>query len=149
MKPKNKLSSLCCLILSGCAAQYEVYEPVSVLPPVYNQDQISRYLLTHYKGVGNEQARVIYFRDNTYLSDEIAATGSHNTVAANGLQIVINCTIKHCNRVVLAHNHPDQYWARASGIDLENSDKFQAMMNQAQIKPSYVILGEADANWVF
>lgn len=136
-------------ILSGCAANYEHYDPVSALPLSYNQDLISRYLLTHYKNVGNEQARVIYYRDNIYLSDEIAATGSHNTVAANGLQIVVNCVTKKCNHVVLAHNHPGQYWGRASGIDLDNADKFQVIMQQANITASYVILGDSDANWLY
>jgi DNA repair protein RadC len=144
----NKILALCFLLLSGCAAQYEVYEPVSTLPHVYNQDQISRYLLTQYKNVGNEQARIIYYRDNTYLSDEIAATGSHNTVAVNGLQLVVNCVVKECNRVVLAHNHPGQHWARASGIDLDNADKFAVMMQQANITADYVIVGTSDVNWV-
>jgi DNA repair protein RadC len=135
-------------LIAGCAAQYEIYEPVSALPPVYNQDSINRYLLTHYQGLGNEQARVIYFRDDKYLFDEISNGGTNN-VAVNGLQIVINCAVKKCNRVILAHNHPGEYFGRASGIDLDNADKFKDMMKQANITPSYVILGNSDANWLY
>jgi DNA repair protein RadC len=140
--------ALCFLILTGCSAQYEVYEPVSALPATFNQDQISRFLLTQYKNVGNEQARVIYFRDDKYLSDEIAATGSHNSVVANGLQIVVNCATKKCNHVVLAHNHPGQFFASASGVDLDNADKFEVMMKQANIMANYVIVADSDVNWL-
>jgi DNA repair protein RadC len=105
-------------------------------------------LLTKYKGQANEQARIIYYQDDKYLLDEVVQ-GGVNKVATNGLQIVVNCTIKKCNHVVLAHNHPGQYFGKASHIDLENADKFKEMMSQASIKSSYLVIGNSDANWLY
>lgn len=136
------------LFLTGCAAQYEKYQTVNTLPPIFDQDQISRYLLTQYKGALNEQARVIYYRDNKYISDEVVGNGGVANVATNGLKIVIDCTIKKCNRVVLAHNHPGQYFASPSSTDLDSNDKFNEMMKQANIIGSYVITADSDVNWV-
>ncbi len=138
------------LLLTSCAlgSKYETYTPLATLPTQFNTESTDRYLLTQYKGVLNEQARVIYCENNLYLMDEVVS-GSINNVSVNGLQIVINCTIKKCNKVILAHNHPGQYWARPSNIDLDNADKFKEMMNQADIQAHYMIIGEHDANWIY
>jgi DNA repair protein RadC len=143
-----KFIFLLLLILSGCAAQYEKYAPVASLPPAFNKEIINRFLLTQYKYVLNEQSRALYYRDNLYISDEIIAEGSSATVTANGLKIVINCILKKCNQVIIAHNHPGQYWGRASAPDLDNSEKFKAMMQQANIRGFYVITGDSDVNWI-
>jgi DNA repair protein RadC len=137
------------LLLAGCAAQYGSYQPVTTLPAGFNKEIINRYLLTQYKNVPNEQARAIYYRDDKYLGDEIVAEGSDHGVTANGLQIVINCSVKQCNQVILAHNHPGQYFARASGTDMDNADKFDEMMAQAKVTAAYVIVGEHDINWLY
>jgi ABC-type sugar transport system substrate-binding protein len=131
-----KFIFLLLLILSGCAAQYEKYAPVASLPPAFNKEIINRFLLTQYKYVLNEQSRALYYRDNLYISDEIIAEGSSATVTANGLKIVINCILKKCNQVIIAHP------------DLDNSEKFKAMMQQANIRGFYVITGDSDVNWI-
>jgi DNA repair protein RadC len=137
------------LLLVGCAAQYETYKPVSSLPAGFNKEIINRYLLTQFKGVPNEQFRAIYYKDDQYLAEEIIANGGIDTVSANGLKVVIRCTTLACNQVILAHNHPGQYFARASGIDLDNADKFDAMMAQTNVTAAFVIVGDSDVNWIY
>jgi DNA repair protein RadC len=136
-------------LLAGCAAQYESYQPVTSLPAGFNKETVNHYLLTQYKNVLNEQFRAIYYRDDRYLGDEIIAEGSRTDVATNGLKVVINCTLLKCNQVILAHNHPDEYFAKPSGIDLDNADKFDAMMAQAKVTAAYVIVGNSDVNWIY
>jgi DNA repair protein RadC len=137
------------LLLAGCSAQYDSYQPASTLPAGFNKEAINRYLLTQYKNVPNEQSRAIYYRDDRYLADEIVAEGSRTDVATNGLKVTIDCAILKCNQVILAHNHPDEYFAKPSGIDLDNADKFDAMMAQTHVTAAYVIVGEHDANWIY
>jgi DNA repair protein RadC len=136
------------LLLTGCAAQYETYKPVISPPITYDVDTINRYLLTLFKGAQNEEAVVLYYGDKGYVTDEVV-NGGMNSVAVNGLHIAIRCAEAKCTKVILAHNHPGQYFGSASGIDLENADKFKDMMSQANIQASYVILGDADANWLY
>jgi DNA repair protein RadC len=136
-------------LLAGCSAQYDSYQPASKLPAGFDKEAINRYLLTQYKNVPNEQVRVIYYRDDKYLSDEIVANGSYTGAVANGLQIVTNCAAIQCNQVVLAHNHPGEYFASASGIDYDNADKFDDMMAQAKITAAYVVVGTSEVNWIY
>jgi DNA repair protein RadC len=136
------------IFLAGCAAKYDVYAPLKQLPVAFNQDKIDVYLLTAYQGLSFEQMRVIYLKDYKIISDQIIANGSINRVGVNGLTIVVQCTVLHCNRVVLSHNHPGQYFAVPSHIDLENADKFKAMMGQVKIKAYFLVTSEHDVNWL-
>jgi DNA repair protein RadC len=136
------------IFIMGCAAKYDIYAQSKQLPVSFNQDQIDVYLLTTYKGLTFEQMRAIYFKDNKTLSDDALANGSINRVGINGLAIVVQCTVLHCNRVILSHNHPGQYFAVPSHIDLENADKFKAMMGQANIKADFLITSDHDVNWL-
>jgi DNA repair protein RadC len=137
------------LILAGCTAQYDTFKPVSTLPARFNKETVNHYLLTQYKNVLNEQSRAIYYRDDKYLGDEIVAEGSRTGVVTNGLKVAIDCAILKCNQVILAHNHPGEYFAKPSGIDLENADKFDAMMAQAKVTAAYVVVGNNDVTWVY
>jgi DNA repair protein RadC len=136
------------LLLTGCTAQYATYKPVIGPPGTYDVDTINRFLLTLFKGAQNEEAVVLYYGDSGYITDEVV-NGGMNSVVVNGLQIVVRCAEEECTKVILAHNHPGQYFAKASSIDLDNADKFKDMMSQAKIQASYVILGDADANWLY
>jgi DNA repair protein RadC len=137
------------LLLAGCAAQYDTFKPVNTLPAGFNKETVNHYLLTQYKNVLNEQSRAIYYRDDRYLADEIVAEGSRTDVATNGLKVAIDCAVLKCNQVILAHNHPGEYFAKPSGIDLDNADKFDAMMAQTHVTAAYVVVGNNDVNWVY
>jgi DNA repair protein RadC len=137
------------LLVVGCSSQYDKYEEIVTLPSTFNKDTINRYLLTTYKNVCNEQIHIIYYKNNRSISDEVAASGTKISVTTNGLQIIADCTLKKCDHIVFAHNHPGQYWAKASSIDLDGADKLKEMMEKANITPMYVIIGEADANWLY
>lgn len=137
------------LLFIGCATRYDTYTASNRLPKHYNEDAINRYLLTKYKGFEFEQMRVIYYQDDRYLMDEVIANGSNNRVEVNGLEIIVHCVVNKCNRVILAHNHPGQYFAHPSVVDLDNTDKFKALMKQANITAiAQIIIGEHDANWL-
>jgi DNA repair protein RadC len=136
-------------LLASCAAQYDTYKPVTTLPARFNKETVNHYLLTQYKNVPNEQARAIYYRDDRYLADEIVAEGSRTDVVTNGLKVVIDCAVLKCNQVILVHNHPGEYFAKPSGIDLDNADKFDAMMAQTHVTAAYVIVGNSDVNWIY
>jgi hypothetical protein len=69
------------LVLAGCSAQYDTFQPVTSLPAGFNKETINHYLLTQYENVLNEQSRAIYYRDDKYLGDEIVAEGSSTGVA--------------------------------------------------------------------
>ena len=136
-------------LLASCTAQYDTYKPVTTLPARFNKETVNYYLLTQYKNFLNEQSRAIYYRDDRYLGDEVVAEGSRTDVATNGLKIVIDCAVLKCNQVILAHNHPREYFAKPSGIDLDNADKFDAMMAQTHVTAAYVVVGTSDVNWIY
>ena len=149
LQPFRILLPLVFIGLTNCAAQYDRYDTVTALPKNYNQDIINRYLLTKYNGLPFEQMRAIYYFNDKYLMDEVLASGGSDRVGANGLEIVIHCVTYKCNKLILAHNHPGQYFAHPSNIDIFNTEKLRDMLAQANISLiAQIIIGEHDANWL-
>jgi DNA repair protein RadC len=135
------------LLLTGCTANYHEYQPLAVLPVNYNQDEINRYLLTQYSNLTIEQSRILYYLSSHLLREDII-NGSRNRVVIDGLEIMVECFKIGCDKIVLAHNHPSQYWAHPSPIDLVGYNRFIEMTNNSNILGEYVIISNADTNWI-
>lgn len=136
------------LFLVGCAANYDVYKPLASLPTTYNQDEISRYLLTQYALLNIEQVKFLYYKSGRIL-EEVKVNGGESRVDINLIEMVVKCSQLGCDKVIMAHNHPNQYWARPSPSDLDSADKLQDMSKQIGVVPHFIITGDADVNWLY
>ena len=93
---------------------------------------------------GIEQMHAIYSKDGQALKTELVATGNHDSVSVNALSLVVQCTLLKCDHITLAHNHPGKAYAHASQGDIDNADKFNEIMKQANITTDFVIIANND-----
>jgi DNA repair protein RadC len=144
-----RISWLFFLLLIGCTnAKYATYTPLESVPVQFSNESINRYLLTQFSGLDTERFIILYYKDDAYVMYSNTKGATHN-VEVNALSIIANCVAKQCDTVVLAHNHPGQYFAKPSDTDLESAKKFKSILNQAKIpNTAFVTVGDHDVYWI-
>lgn len=136
------------LVLIGCTNKYDQFKEVNRLPEMFDESSIDRYLLTQYKTVDLEQIRIIYYKNDLYLSDEMVIEGSRQEVSMPILDIIARCSIRNCNQIVYAHNHVGQYFAKPSTADLDTTDLLKERLAIANIKLNMVVVADHDTYWI-
>jgi len=137
------------VLLTGCVnAKYEHYVEVNKLPAVFNENEIDRYLLTQYKNVDREQVRLIYYKDEVYIADELAVEGARYKVSIKILDLIANCAIRGCNRIIHAHNHVGQFFAKPSSGDVDTDALVKERLSFTDIKINLVVVADHDTYWI-
>lgn len=133
----------------GCTnIKYDKYTELDTLPYKFDESSIDQYLLTKYKTADIEQIRIIYYKNDSYLSDEMVIEGSRREVSMPILDIIARCSIRNCDQIVYAHNHVGQYFAKPSTTDLDTTDLLKERLAIVNIKLNMVVVADHGTYWI-
>jgi DNA repair protein RadC len=137
------------LLCSGCASsKYDNYTELHTLPNKFDEVSIDRYLLTKYKPLDLEQIRVIYFKDDLLIQESVSEGARYRAIIPV-LDIIKQCALLKCNRVLFVHNHVACYFAHPSETDFDTTVMLKERFAKiGMILIAHVVVADHDTYWI-
>lgn len=139
------------LLLAGCQdGKYENVGYYTYPTTHYNKTNLEKYLVSEFRNIDHEELKVVYLTSDDEIIDIATfAVGDQHHVKYNLILLYAESVKRGAKKIILAHNHPNQYWAIPSTADKRALEELRPLYQQfgLEIKGSLVV-GAADVTWI-
>ena len=107
------------------------------------------YLIQQYCNKSVEYLVVVYLHNKKIIQIKELAKGNEENVSVMQGTIYLDCLRVRCNTIIMAHNHPNRYFAHPSTIDKKTAIDLHAFLGRLKVHLlTSIILTKHDTFWI-